>query len=304
MSKIKRYAYMAVLIVTVCVMSPFIIKEVWSSHAEEAQPGGAVESAKEPGREETPVPAASAEKSKTMTTKAQEVTASPANGSGKGDSAASAAPSAAPETAATPAPTEEPKKKEFVTSDASYFDDALFIGDSRTVGISEYGTLKNADYYADTGMSVDGLYKKPAAIPGGVDFETMLTKKQYGKVYIMLGINEVGNNHDKTVAKYQELINDIKQKQPGAIIYMQANLHVTQSRSDKDRVVNNAAINAFNSRLAQLADGETVFYIDANEIFDDAGGNLNAAYSSDDTHVLAKYYQNWTQWLCGKTIAN
>ena len=33
------------------------------------------------------------------------------------------------------------------TVDASYFDDALFIGDSRTVGLKEYGTLNNATFF-------------------------------------------------------------------------------------------------------------------------------------------------------------
>ena len=40
----------------------------------------------------------------------------------------------------TPAPT--PSR---APADASYFDDALFIGDSRTSGLESYGTLKNAD---------------------------------------------------------------------------------------------------------------------------------------------------------------
>ncbi len=35
--------------------------------------------------------------------------------------------------------------------------DVLFIGDSRTVGLSEYGDLGNADVFADSGMSVFNL---------------------------------------------------------------------------------------------------------------------------------------------------
>lgn len=49
---------------------------------------------------------------------------------------------AAPEETAEPTPTPEPTPLQFTTVDASYFDDALFIGDSRTVGIAEYGSLK------------------------------------------------------------------------------------------------------------------------------------------------------------------
>lgn len=289
MSKKKRYAYMVILLVTVCVMTPFMVREVWISHAETAIPAESVSEKEISG-------SASAAEKKTHVELQEQAAEESVQGLGEQAVEETAQPKE------TQQPSQEQAGKQFITSDSSYFDDALFIGDSRTVGISEYGMLENADYYADTGMAVDTLYKKAASIPGGVDFETMLTRKQYGKIYIMLGINEVGNNREKTLAKYQELLSYIKERQPGAIIYMQANLHVTQSRSDRDRVVNNTAINEFNSCLAQMADGETVFYIDANEIFDDASGNLNAAYSSDDTHILAKYYQNWTQWLCGKTI--
>ena len=36
--------------------------------------------------------------------------------------------------------------KQFVTVDESYFDDAAFIGDSRTVGLHDYGGLDGADF--------------------------------------------------------------------------------------------------------------------------------------------------------------
>ena len=56
---------------------------------------------------------------------------------------------AAPEETAAPTPTPEPTPLQFTTVDASYFDDALFIGDSRTVGIAEYGNLR-ADASGDS----------------------------------------------------------------------------------------------------------------------------------------------------------
>ena len=36
--------------------------------------------------------------------------------------------------------------------------------------------------------------------------------------------------------------------QPDAIIYVEANLHVTAQRSDSDKTFNNANINAFNQK--------------------------------------------------------
>ena len=46
----------------------------------------------------------------------------------------------------------EPDKPSFPEIDNS-FDDVLFIGDSRTDGLSEYGHLGNADVFADSGLS-------------------------------------------------------------------------------------------------------------------------------------------------------
>lgn len=38
------------------------------------------------------------------------------------------------------------KPKKFIQVDDSYFDDAVFIGDSRTVGLHDYGGLDHSDF--------------------------------------------------------------------------------------------------------------------------------------------------------------
>ena len=214
-----------------------------------------------------------------------------------------AAVTAAPEETAEPTPTPEPTPLQFTTVDASYFDDALFIGDSRTVGIAEYGSLKNATYFADVGLNVYVAQTKAIAVKnvGTVTLPQLLSQKTFGKVYIMLGINEVGYPHSSVVDKYSKVLDLIKEKQPNASIIIEANLHVSKSRSDSDKVVNNAAINDLNTKLSALADGSKVFYIDANTIFDDASGSLSSDMTSDGTHLYAKYYPTWVEWISTET---
>ena len=93
--------------------------------------------------------------------------------------------------------TVENNKKQVV--ERNYFDDALFIGDSRTVGISEYGDLNNATFFANTGMSVYNVFEKSVSVPkiGKLKLEQLLESKKFGKVYIMLGINELGYDMNK-----------------------------------------------------------------------------------------------------------
>ena len=198
----------------------------------------------------------------------------------------------------------ENSKHEKQTVGKEYFDDALFIGDSRTVGISEYGDLNNAIFFANTGMSVYNVFEKNVSVPqvGKLKLEQLLTYKKFGKIYIMLGINELGYNQEKTLKKYKDLLKFIQEKQSNAIIYIEANLHVTAERSNKDKTINNININKINNEISQLADNEKIFFIDVNEKFDDENGNLSSNYTQDNVHIYAKYYKEWSDWLSQNAV--
>lgn len=184
-------------------------------------------------------------------------------------------------------------------------EDALFIGDSRTVGLMEYAGITGADFFCNVGMSVYNINKKPVSVPnvGKVSFTELISNKKYGKIYIMLGVNEVGYETKTTLSKYSELISLIRQSQPNAAVFIEANLHVAKSRSESDKTVNNAAIDNLNAELKKLADGKNVFYLDANTVFDDGAGNLAADKTADGTHLYAKYYAEWGRWIMEQTAS-
>lgn len=206
----------------------------------------------------------------------------------------------------TVTPTEETavEEKTFETVDLTYWEDALFIGDSRTVGLSEYADLGGADVFASSGMSVYKVFSAKIEMPGAgkQTLEEVLAAKQYGKIYIMMGINELGYNHESTVKKFEEMYDKIHELQPDAILFLGANLHVTEKKSASDKIYNNEAINRLNQAIMGMADNQTRFYVDVNEVFDDANGNLDASYTADDAHVLGKYYAQWADWLLTKGI--
>lgn len=181
--------------------------------------------------------------------------------------------------------------------------DALFIGDSRTVGLADYSGIEGANYFANVGMSVYNIWDARVSIPqiGKVTLEELLDCRLYGKIYIMLGINELGYAFDQTVDRYGELLEYVQQKQPQAVVILMANLHVTKQRSETDAYINNPAINRFNTATSLLADGERVYYLDANTVFDDAEGNLSDGKSMDSAHLSANCCGEWGQWITKKT---
>lgn len=195
-------------------------------------------------------------------------------------------------------PVQEPVGRE-------YFVDALFIGDSRTVGLMEYGNIDGATFFADSGMSVFKLDKKKVYLSseGKLGFEEVLTRKEYGKVYLMLGINELGYRFEILQEKYKETVERIQKRQGNAIIYLCANMHVTEEQSQKDEIYNNQNINRVNKMISSLADNERIFYIDVNEKFDDKNGSLSTEYASDSFHVYGKYYMDWVDWLCTSAVS-
>lgn len=75
-----------------------------------------------------------------------------------------------------------------------------FLSESRTVGLSEYGKLGNADVFADTGMSVYNVTKKALPAPDGEKhtLDERLQEKNYQIILLMLGINELG--YDRNVS--------------------------------------------------------------------------------------------------------
>ena len=179
------------------------------------------------------------------------------------------------------------------------FTGVLFVGDSRTVGLSEYGKLGNADVFADTGMSVYNVTKKALPAPDGEKhtLDERLQEKNYQAILLMLGINELGYDRNVSYKRYAELVEYIRELQPDAWIVLEANLHVTQAQSEKDDIFNNENINQVNENIRQLAQENGLGYLDVNVLFDDENGCLKADYSADGAHVLGSYYDDWSAWI-------
>ena len=186
---------------------------------------------------------------------------------------------------------------DFIQVDELFFDDALFIGDSRTVGLKKYTDLnEHADFLCMTSQNV---YKALKSDFGGAGtIEKSITNKKYGKIYVMLGINELGSGTTEDYMKaYTELIDRIIELSPDSKIFVEAIMKVDKEKSESDKVFNNHNIIGRNNALATLADNNRIFYIDVNEAVCDEEGNLDASLTFDHIHLMGKSYDTWKQFL-------
>ena len=191
-----------------------------------------------------------------------------------------------------------------------YFDDALFIGDSRTVGLAAYGHMEgHANFFAKNSMNVYRVFDKKMTLQRNdgtkqdMTLAEALSERQYGKVYVCLGVNELGiGTTMQFYDKYRELLIGIRELQPEAIIYIEGIMHVTRALAQKDNVLNNTLIVERNTAIASLANGRDVFYIDMNMDVCDENGNLRAEYSGDGIHTYASTYALWKNFLLKHAI--
>lgn len=188
----------------------------------------------------------------------------------------------------------------------SYFDDAVFIGNSRSEGFKLYAGVNNASYLVYKGLNVRTILTKEIIEIDGQKLTAIqaLEKKKYGKIYIMLGINELGWPYENVfIEEYGTIIDKIKNLQPDAVIYVQSIFPVSAARDAKGDSVNNKRILTYNELIKKMVREKGVYYLNVAEALQNEAGVLPPEASNDGVHLKAAYCKNnWLSYLKTHTI--
>lgn len=237
-----------------------------------------------------------------------------------------AAPSASPSPAGagrndptpspTPTPTPEPPKEPYDFSQPvpegeaageDYFADACFIGDSRTEGLRLYSGISQGDFIVHTGLKVFDVDTRDITYNGeSMKVLDALSLKQYGKVYVCLGLNELGMYNDQGYYDhYAKLVDDIRAIQPDAVVYIQLLIPVNaQKCAEKGQpdYVTNEQIAVYNDLLHQLAQEKKAAMVDPGSVIVDETGELPYEMSGDGVHFNKSGYTAWYEYLATHTV--
>lgn len=192
----------------------------------------------------------------------------------------------------------------FTTVDESYFSDALFLGDSRTDGLCLYCPVGDAKHYSGTSMTIFKIMETTDPAYGYNGVRALLKGEKFGKIYIMYGINEAGYDTDVWAQKYADVVAEIRQYQPDALIYIQSILYVTQKHEKNYPVFATKGLKEKNARLMELANGKDIFYLEVNDVLNDGTDHLPSEYTNDGAHLKAKYYYLWHDYLLEHAIVD
>ena len=192
----------------------------------------------------------------------------------------------------TPVPEGEPVED-------TYFEDAAFLGDSRTEGFHLYSGLKAGAYYYSVGATVESVFSKKVETPAGeMPLLDAMAEEDFGKIYVMLGVNELGWSKTETFHdQYAKVIDRLRSDHPDAEIILQSILPVSAKQEKKKTYVNNGRIAAYNEVIFQLAEEKDCAFVDAAEAVTDENGCLRAEWNSDGVHLNSKGCRAWLEYL-------
>lgn len=179
--------------------------------------------------------------------------------------------------------------------DETYFKNALFIGDSRTVGFCNFTGI--AKYcYARVSLNIKSVLT--AAFIEDNSSGTTVTRtvldtvkaypKSFDKIYISFGVNEYSWTGTTFIACYEYFINSLRDVLPeGVPIYVQSVLPVDEKASVQNGYrVNNKQLDAFNILLAAMAERLDVYFVNTAEAVT-AGDSFSmpSGFASDGVHL-------------------
>ena len=190
--------------------------------------------------------------------------------------------------------------------DLSYFSDAAFLGDSLTVGFSDYQiNLSGALICGYTGVGPDAIVNRAAVkspIRGQEVALDVLAAAQPKKLYILLGTNTLTTlgASDRFLAYYGQMLDELRQTLgEDCIIYVQSIPPVRPAAAEKKPGLASDVLRGVNEQLAQLAASKGCVYLDLWEALADGEGNLKEMIAAPDgVHLSAgNGYGAWVTYL-------
>ena len=188
--------------------------------------------------------------------------------------------------------------------DNSWFDDALFIGDSITEGIKAYNLLGNATVVSNVGISLYNVATKECINTGdGTRITIPQAVAQYPnktKISIQLGVNGMGMTIDQFKQAYSGFIDIIRKSHPNASIYLVSIFPISEQKfynSGYSKSITNAKIDEFNNAIMEVAVDKDAHFLYVAECIKQPDGSLDAEVTGDGMHIGPAYYERWFQYM-------
>lgn len=185
--------------------------------------------------------------------------------------------------------------------DDSFFNNAVFIGDSRMEGFRNSSGITQGTFLTGVGLSINDMDKQIiSTADGNISVYQGLSGHQYDRIYLMLGANDLGYYPwDAFLPTFKSVLEQFHELQPGATIYVCSVIYVDESKIAAGfEYDNNDNVRTINGYILEACEELWYsFYLNLNEIFSDGTGSLISDASPDGIHLYAEYLSMMLDYL-------
>ena len=165
-----------------------------------------------------------------------------------------------------------------------YLNRCVFLGDSRTVAMVNYGLINDDAALAQIGISHPSFAGNQFVNNAGKQYtlKSYLSSHQAPVIYIALGVNGINDpseEHYKT--SFIELIDKIMEQAPNSNIVLMSIGPVDDNGAYRN-TVQNSQINKYNDFLRETAKDKHIFYLDIAEELTGDDGQVKPEYNGGD----------------------
>lgn len=185
--------------------------------------------------------------------------------------------------------------------DDSFFNNAVFIGDSRMEGFRNSSGITQGTFLTGIGLAINDMDKQIIqTAEGNISVYQGLSGHQYDRIYLMLGANDLGYYPwEDFLPTFKSVLEEFHQLQPQAIIYVCSVIYVDESKIAAGfEYDNNENVRTINGYILEACDELWYsYYLNLNEIFSDGNGSLISDASPDGIHLYADYLAMMLDYL-------
>ena len=165
-----------------------------------------------------------------------------------------------------------------------YLNRCVFLGDSRTVAMVNYGFFNDDAALAQIGISHPSFANNTFINNAGKEYtlKSYLASHQAPVIYIALGVNGINDpSEDHYKKTFIELIDKVAELSPNSNIVLMSIGPVNDNGPYK-KTVQNSWIEKYNAFLLDTAKDKHIFYLDIAEVLKGSDGQVKSEYNGGD----------------------
>lgn len=186
-----------------------------------------------------------------------------------------------------------------------YLNHCIFLGDSRTVAMANYGYVAEDSTLAEVGLAHVNAINHTYTYSTGLQYtmSTYLETHRADVIYISYGVNGISfAEEEQYKTKYEELVDYVMDAAPDSKIVIQGIWPIREGYPMTGRFTN-ANIDYYNDFLLELAEEKGIYYLDSNKVLKDDYNAMKDEYNSGDgLHYNEAGYEAVFSYLLSHTV--